>query len=58
MIQNDPNVKSLSAHRVDTMDRAVDAEWNGDEEEAERLFRLVDDIDRRLQAGELYEPAF
>ena len=53
-----PGVLSLAAWRKRLYSSAVDADWNGNIEEAKRIFREIEDVDRRLAAGELYEPRF
>ena len=54
----DPNLVSLVKLGNRYWDKYVEADWNGDEENARRYYSKYRDIKRRIEAGELYEIAF
>lgn len=53
-----PKVPFLSEVIAETKALAQEAEWNGDAELAVALHEAVKTMQKRLAAGELYEPNF
>ena len=55
---NSPHVRPLSELVKETEDAAVEAAWEGDTEQADRLMSQVEDYRERIALGEIYECMF
>ena len=53
-----PYVRPLSQTLKEAIKAAQEAEWNGEIEEAHLLWRVVNTLQERFDAGEMYDPHF
>lgn len=57
-MEHDVNLVPLSRLGNKYWDKYVEADWNGDEEDAQRWYERYKDVKQRIKNGELYEIAF